>query len=245
MTLSNKTALVTGGAHRLGRAICLDLAGAGADIVVHYRDSREAAEEVASLVVKLGRKAWIIKADLENADDTGGLLGKATAAAGRLDILVNNASIFDEDSLDEFPFEALDLNVRINAFAPLVLSRAFAAQGNAGVIVNLLDSRVCSYDNLHASYHLSKRMLFSLTKMCALEFAPRVRVNGVAPGLVLPPAGTDESYLKERMSTLPLQKHGESEHVAGAVKFLATNDFITGQVIYVDGGRHLKTALYG
>ena len=136
-------------------------------------------------------------------------------------------------------------NVRINAWAPFVLSKAVADQGIPASIVNFLDTRMLDHDSKHVSYHLSKRMLFTLTRMTALEFAPRVRVNGVAPGLVLPPPGHDTSYLKALAHTNPLNAHGAAEDVARAVVFLFESPFITGQVIYVDGGRHMLGGIYG
>jgi hypothetical protein len=126
----------------------------------------------------------------------------------------------------------------------LELCREFAKQVRGGAIVNFLDTRVLDYDREHMSYHLSKRALFTLTRAMALEFAPAIRVNAVAPGLVLPPAGKDQSYLDALVHTNPLQAHGSVEDVAAAVLFLVTSPFVTGQVIYVDGGRHMLGGVY-
>ena len=135
--------------------------------------------------------------------------------------------------------------MRINAWAPFVLGRALARERRGGCIVNLLDSRITDYDAEHAAYHLSKRMLATLTRMMALEFAPRVRVNAVAPGLILPPPGEDDGYLERLKRTNPLERHGEPADVAEAVLFLARSLFVTGQTIFVDGGRHMRGAVYG
>jgi pteridine reductase len=113
------------------------------------------------------------------------------------------------------------------------------------VIINMLDCRITDYDRQHAAYHLAKRALFTLTKMLALEFAPGLRVNGVAPGLILPPAGKDRSYLEKLKSTNPLNAIGTVEQVVEAVRFLVNNEFITGQVIFIDGGRNLLSNTYG
>jgi len=127
----------------------------------------------------------------------------------------------------------------------LQLSRALAAQGRSGQVLNLLDCRILSYDAEHAAYHLSKRMLFSLTRMLALELAPRLRVNAVAPGLILPPPGRDEAYLQALARTNPLQRHGGAGDVVRAALFLMQSGFVTGQVIYVDGGHHMTGRTYG
>jgi len=145
----------------------------------------------------------------------------------------------------DFSLDELTSNVQVNALAPLVLAREFAKQGRPGDIINLLDARVTDYDQEHAAYHLSKRMLFTLTRMMALEFAPEIQVNAIAPGLVLPPPGKDAEHLKARVKDNPLQRHGDVEDVVDALLFLLRSDFITGQVIFVDGGYHMKGSTYG
>lgn len=242
--LAGKTALVTGGAKRLGRAVVLALVDRGANVVVHYGSSGSAAQElVASLEAKGGR-GWTIQAKLDRDEDRDSLIGRTLETAGSLDILVNSASIFPADRLTDFGWERLEQNVRVNAFAPLVLARDFAESCNGGNIINFLDTRMLDYDMEHASYHLSKRMFASLTRMMAAEFAPSFRVNAVAPGLVLPPKGKDESYLAGLAHTNPLNTYGGEEDITRAVLFLLESPFITGQVIYVDGGRHMSGRFY-
>jgi hypothetical protein len=239
-------ALVTGAALRLGAAISRRLAAGGADLVLHCRASREAAEELAAEVRAAGRRAWVLAADLDDPAMAEALLPRAAeAAGGPVTVLVNNASIFPRDRVTDFTLADLEHNLRVNTWAPLVLSRALAAQGEPGVVVNLLDCRIHDYDEEHAAYHLSKRMLFSLTRMTALEFAPRVRVNAVAPGLILPPPGEDESFLERMAHTNPLHAHGSPGEVAAAVDYLVRAPFVTGQVIHVDGGRHMRGRVYG
>jgi NAD(P)-dependent dehydrogenase (short-subunit alcohol dehydrogenase family) len=245
LQLSGRTALVTGAAKRLGRATALALAAEGADVVIHYRTSEAEAAATADEVRDTGRKAWAVRGDLAAGDGAAQLFEEATGLAGPIDILVNSASIFPGSTVLGFTADELAENVQVNALSPLVLARALAAQGAGGDVVNFLDSRVTDYDRDHAAYHLSKRMLLSLTRMLALELAPGVRVNAVAPGLVLPPPGEDESYLERLASTNPLNRHGEADDVARAVVFLVTSPFVTGQVIYVDGGRHMRGQVYG
>ena len=204
--LAGKAALVTGAAKRLGRATALALARAGASVVAHFNTSVEAAEELAGRIRDVGPKAWTLQADLADPAQAEGLFARAVERAGPIDILINNASIFSPSHLSDFTVEELTANVHLHAVAPLLLGRALAAQGRAGVIVNFLDCRIVDYDRAHAAYHVSKRMLFTLTRMMALEFAPAVRVNGVAPGLILPPPGQDESFLDRMASSNPLHR---------------------------------------
>lgn len=243
---SGKTALVTGAGRRIGRAVAESLAARGAGVLVHYRSSRSGAEETAAAARELGAEAWTIEADLGDSQEAGRLVTRAVEKAARpIDYLVNNASIYSESRLADLTPDDLNDNVQVNALAPLLLSRSFAEQDLDGVIVNLLDTRITDYDRKHVAYHLSKRMLYSLTRLMAIEFAPRVRVNAVAPGLILPPAGEDEDYLRRLAPTTLLNRPGCLNDVTEAVRFLLESDFVTGQVVYVDGGRHLKGSVYG
>ena len=242
--LEGKRALITGAAKRMGKAIAHALAAKGAHIVVHYRGSQREAEHLAGTLRDQGVHAWTVQADLADPEAARAMFAGAVEQAGAIDILVNNASIFPEQTFEETDWQAVEMNMRVNAYAPLVLGRAFAAQKRSGAIVNLLDTMVRDYDRKHVPYHLSKRMLATLTRMMAVECAPDTQVNAVAPGLVLPPEGKDLSYLEGLAHTNLLQSHGESGDVARAVVFLCENAFITGQTIYVDGGRHLKGCMY-
>jgi len=242
--LRGQTALITGAAKRLGRATALALADEGTNVVVHCRTSRDAAEATATALRARSVDAWTIAVDLGDPSEAEQLVPRAIEAAGPIDILINSASIFDPSTLMDFTVEELGENVQVNAMAPLQLARPFVAQGREGSIVNLLDTRIAEYDSKHVAYHLSKRMFASLTRMMALEFAPKVRVNAVAPGLVLPPAGADESHMQQLASSNPLQRAGDPDGVTNAIRFLLESDFVTGQTIYVDGGYHLKGRVY-
>jgi len=238
--LQGRVALVTGGARRIGAAIALALGRAGAGVVLHYRESRDAAEALAADLRGLGVAAHTVAGDLSVPEEAEGLVAAATAVAGPLDLLVNNASIFPSVTIDDMTPEQLHENINVNALAPFLVSRAFARQGRPGSIVNLLDTRIASYDRNHLAYYLSKQMLDSMTRAAALEYAPGIRVNGVAPGLILPPAGEGADYLARLAGTNPLHRTGAPEDIAEAVLFLFRSPFITGEVIYVDGGRHLR-----
>jgi len=243
--LHGKTALVTGAGKRLGAATALELARHGVAVVVHYGRSHAEAEQVAQAAKTLGVHAWTVGANLADPAAADALFDRAVHLAGPIDILVNNASVFPRAGLATLSVADLHANLDVNALAPLLLSRKFFSQGRPGCIVNFLDARITNFDSEHAAYHLSKRMLFSLTRMMALEFAPAVRVNAVAPGLILPPEGEDQSYLERLAHTNPLGRHGDARDVTEAVLFLIRSEFITGQVIFVDGGRHMKGAMYG
>ena len=240
MNLEGKSSLVTGAARRIGRAIALALAAEGANVVVHYGDSEREALALCDEIERRGARASALKANLDDPVELEGLIGRAAQAFGPLDVLVNNASVFPADTVATIDLQSLRQNMEVNAWAPFALSRAFREQTARGRIVNLLDTRISGYDRAHVGYILSKHVLTVLTRMTALEFAPEVTVNAVAPGLILPPPGEGEEFLERIKETLPLQRIGEPSEVADAVLFLAKSDFITGQIVYVDGGRHLR-----
>ncbi len=244
LELSGKTALITGGAKRLGAVTALELARHGVNCVLHYRESEAEAHQTADEVSALGVKVWLVQGDLGVADVPDRVWESAESQSGGIDFLINSASIFPEETLDELTESTLAPNVNVNTLAPFHLARRFAATGREGVVINFLDTMVRDYDRKHVPYHLSKKMLHHLTRMMAVEYAPRLRVNGVAPGLVLPPEGKDTSYLESLKHSNPLQTYGCGEQIAHAVIFLLVNTFITGQVIYIDGGRNLRGCMY-
>jgi len=243
-SLAGKTALITGAARRLGRAMALALAQQGVNIVVHYNHSADEAASLCGEIRRLGVSAWPAQCDLSDAGLTEAFFDHVAAEAGPIDVLINSASTFEKETLWETSAQSLEANLRLHAMAPLILARALAGQKRGGAIVNILDTRVTVYDRQHAAYHISKRVLLTLTRMLALELAPAVMVNAVAPGLILPPAGQDESYLKKLAHCNPLNRYGDPGQVADAVLFLLRSRFITGQVIYVDGGYHMKGHMY-
>ncbi len=240
-SLKGKVALITGASRRIGRALSMALAEEGVNIVAH--DRRDLEQETAKLcdeVVGCGAKSWNVSADLEKPEEYETLIARAQRAAGSLDILINNASIFQPGTLMDMGSSDLMRHLHVNAWTPLVLSREFARHASRGKIINLLDTKITGYDREHVAYILSKQVLASLTTMCAAEFAPAVTVNAIAPGLILPPSGKDEAYLESLAHTVPLKRHGAPGDITDAALYLLKSDFVTGQVIYVDGGRHLR-----
>lgn len=242
--LSGKTALITGGAKRLGASTALALAREGVNCVIHYRESEDAARQTAAVVVKLGVKSWLVQGDLAASGVPVAVWNQSEQLSGGIDFLINSASIFPEGGLSDLSEATLFPNLVTNTLAPFELARCLAATGRSGCIVNFLDTMVRDYDRKHVPYHLSKKMLHHLTRMMAVEYAPRLRVNAVAPGLVLPPEGKDESYLASLAHSNPLQTYGSGDQVAHTVLFLLMNKFVTGQVIYIDGGRNLRGSMY-
>lgn len=243
--LYGKTALVTGAAKRLGREIALALADAGVNVVVHYRKSVAEADKLRTELVARGVKSWLLEADFDNAEAPGRLVSDVIAAAGSLDILVNSASLFLPSTIADMDFTGLMRHLQVNTWSPLVLSREFVRQAGRGKIVNMLDSRIAGYDCSHVAYILSKQALTALTEMMAVEFAPGVTVNGVAPGLILPPPGKNSAYLDNLAKGIPLKRHGDPGDITDAVLYLLRSDFVTGQIIFVDGGRRLMEQNHG
>jgi NAD(P)-dependent dehydrogenase (short-subunit alcohol dehydrogenase family) len=243
--LAGQHALVTGAARRIGRALALALAEQGVSVVAHYHTSDAQAAELTAAMAEYGVSAWPLQADLEDPTQAETLVERACSLAGNIDILINNASVFPAGTLADMDPHEVTRNVQVNALGPLQAGRALAARCKEGSIINLLDSRIVHYDKNHAAYHLSKRMLFTLTRMMALEFAPNVRVNAVAPGLILPPPGEGDDFLDRLAHSNPLQCKGCPGQVVDAALFLLQNPFITGQVIFVDGGHHMKGSVYG
>jgi pteridine reductase len=242
--MKGQKALITGAAKRIGRAIACRFAEESIDVILHYNRSWQEAEELKTRLEETGIRTSILKADLSCPEEVEELFKNAVSAFGHIDYLINNASLFPEDTLINFTAQGLLENINVNALAPLLLSREFAVQNRKGKIINLLDARITDYDHKHASYHLSKRMLYDLTRLMALEFAPRIMVNAIAPGLILPPPGEGTGYLEKMKHSNPLNTYGTLKEITDAVMFLINAEFITGQVIYVDGGRHLKGCVY-
>ena len=237
---SRGAALVTGGAKRIGRAICLELAAAGFDVAVHHRDSDNEAANVVREIKALGRRALCLSADLADAAATHALVGPAVEALGPLSVLVNNASVFADDRLDSLTGESWSMHMDVNLRAPVMLAQAFAAQAPDGsAIVNILDQRVLKPDPRFFSYSLSKSALWVATRTMAQALAPRIRVNGVGPGPTLPSVHQTAADFAAEAQATPMQRAGCPEAVAAAVRWLVEADLVTGQMIAVDGGQHL------
>lgn len=238
-------ALITGAAQRLGRAAALDLARAGWGIVVHYRDSGEAANALLAEIAKQGGHAVSVRADLNDKAERHALITHATQKAGAPIIaLVNCAAMFEHDTIDTLTEEALERHIALNAFTPSLLAREFAEalpEGARGGVVNFLDFKLASPYPDHFSYTLSKYALAGATELLARALAPRVRVNAVAPGYVLPAPGQADADYQRLHADTPLNYGPTPEDVAHAVRFLLENGAVSGQTIHVDSGRRFRS----
>jgi len=233
-------ALVTGGARRIGRAIVLALARRGHDVAIHHRESKDDAEAVASEVRALGCRSIVVAADLTDEAAVRALVPAATAALGPLSVLVNNASVFEDDRVCALSRETWDRHIETNLRSPIVLAEAFAAQAPDGsAIVNLLDQRVLKPDPRFVSYAISRNGLWWATRTLAQALAPRIRVNGVGPGPTLKSIHQSDADFQAEAAAVPLGHGASPDEIAEAVLYLVQARSVTGQMIAVDGGQHL------
>ena len=237
-SLEGKTVLITGAARRLGRSFALACARAGADVVIHHGHSDEEADEVRAEIEKMGRRAWIFRADLSDSSQAGTLIPSISPSTP-LHALVNSAAIFESLSLQATSPEAWHRHLQINLTAPFLLSQAFARQAQPGArIVNILDWRALRPGADHFPYTISKAALAALTRSLAVALAPTITVNGLALGAILPPA--DGNKNPEILKNIPLKRWANEGEVEQALLFLLTcPTYITGEILHVDGGRHL------
>jgi len=236
--LDGRTILITGAARRLGRLFALTCARAGADIVIHHGHSDEDAEILRAEITGFGRRTWVFQADLSDSSQAQGLIplvNESTPLHG----LVNSAAIFESLALDSTSIEAWQRHLAINLTAPFLLSQAFARQAEEGArIVNIVDWRALRPGADHFPYTVSKSALAAMTKSLALALAPKVVVNGLALGAILPPA--DGNKNPDILKNIPLKRWAQEGEVEQALIFLLTCPaYITGEIIHVDGGRHL------
>jgi NAD(P)-dependent dehydrogenase (short-subunit alcohol dehydrogenase family) len=239
-----KAALVTGAGQRIGRACALALAEAGFAVAVHYRGSRTAAEAVVAAIGDNG-KAVALSTDLADEAAVAELMHRAASALGPIGVLVNNASVFANDTVDEVTRASWDEHLAVNLRAPFVLMQEFARGLPAdagGLIVNLLDQRVWNLTPYFVSYTLSKAGLWTLTQTMALALAPRIRVNGIGPGPTVPSARQSSEQFIEQCRSVPLQRGTSPMEIGAALRFLLAAPAITGQMLALDGGQHLGWA---
>ncbi len=239
MSTPKGAALVTGGARRIGAAIARALAQNGYDVALHYLTSAESAERTAGEIEEMGRRCRLFRCDLNHHEEATALIPSVREHFSHLNVLVNNASIFEPGALADTGRDLFERHFNINFKAPFFLTQAFAEGCAQGQIINILDTRVSRSDQHHAAYTLSKKALLELTRMAARELGPAIRVNGVSPGMILPPPGEVVDELERRSAALPLKRIGNMANLVAAVLFLLDNPFVTGECIYVDGGEHL------
>ena len=247
--LEDKVALVTGGAARIGAQICRTLANAGAIVAIHCHRSLAAAEDLVEEIEAAGGESFVVRADLSEEDDRVALIDSVIERAGRLDILVNNASIFEKIPLDEMTSDAAQMMWRVNAEAPLMLTQhaaphlRFEGEGDPGSVINMIDNSSGRNDWPELSHYCaSKAALLSMTRSLAQELAPSIRVNAVGPGAILFQDWESEERRSAVLSSIPMRRQGDTEEIAETVLFLAAGpSYITGQIIDVDGGWSLTS----
>lgn len=238
LPLKDKCVLITGAARRVGKIFALACARAGADVVIHHGHSDDEAEEVRKEIAGLGRKAWIFRADLNDSEQTRELIPQISASTP-LHALVNSAAIFKQLSVEQTTIKEWEKHIAINLTAPLLLSQAFARQAVAGGrIVNILDWRALRPGADHFPYTISKASLAAMTKSLAVALAPRILVNGLALGAILPPS--DGASNPDIIKNVPMGRWAHENEIERALIFLLSSpEYITGEIIHLDGGRHL------
>lgn len=238
-----KTALVTGGAKRIGRAIVEDLAAHGFAVAIHGHGSLDAAEALASAIRDRGGRACTVRADLQDTKAAQTLMDQAARSLGPIGLLVNNASVFLKDSLEDFDEAAWDAHFALHVKAPSLLTRDFAAQlpkDRSGLVVNIIDQRVWAPNPRFYSYMLSKSALYMATTTMAQALAPAIRVNGIGPGPTLANDRQNDADFQAQKDALLLKTGPELAEFGRTIRFLFDTPSITGQMIALDGGQHLQ-----
>jgi len=236
-----KVVLITGSARRIGREFALYLADKGWSIALHYhRSAGDASSLLHDLRVRYGDQQFeIFNVDLSDNKSVEYLIPDVITHMGRLDMVINNAAVFEQRRLTETSAEKIRNYLAINLEAPLLLMKSFVLTNSRGLIINLLDSRIDSNSPSHFAYSLSKKALAEATRLAAVEFAPKIRVNGLALGAVFPPEGKDESYLAGVAAKSPMQEPTEINSILHTLTFFLENESVTGQIIFCDGGMSL------
>jgi len=237
----SETALITGAAKRVGRALVLHLASLGWNIAIHYNSSEtEAKQFLEELANSFPHQQFgIFKADLNRSDEVENLIPQVIQAMGPIDLLINNASIFEPARLEKTSAELLERQMNVNFKAPFILMRDFSRLSKSGLIINFVDTRIVTNQSSFAAYSIAKKALWELTKMAALEFGPGIRVNAIAPGLTLPPEEKGEDYLLKLAGNIAMKRPGGLEPILKSLDYILNNDYLTGQLLFCDGGENL------
>tara|TARA_B100000131_G_scaffold210709_1_gene202563 strand:+ start:477 stop:1232 length:756 start_codon:yes stop_codon:yes gene_type:complete len=234
--------IITGGATRIGAAIAKKLSGPGVEIVIHYNKSKLNAEKLKKELSKNLTKVYLVKGNLGNETDVNKIVKFAKSKLKYFNCLINNASLFENDKLDNFTSDSWGRHLRTNLRTPALLSKEFAKniRGKNNNIINIIDQRVFKLTPYFFSYTISKTGLYTLTKTSAMSLAPNIRVNGIAPGPTLKNKRQTEKHFKKQYLSTPLKKQVNVQEICNAVDFLIKNRSITGQVIAMDSGQSLN-----
>lgn len=232
-------ALVTGAATRLGLAFANAMADRGYDIALHYHHSSERAKQQAELIRRRGVRCETFQFDLAN-NDPERLIEQAHHCFPSLQVLINSASAYHAGTVADTEMTLLQKQFAVNFFAPYLLSGRFARLVVRGSIINILDNKIAFQQYQYAAYLMSKKALAEFTKLAAMEFAPGIRVNAIAPGVVLPGENRTSDYIDWRIQGIPLQRQGRVEDLIQAMNYLLDSEFVTGQILFVDGGEGMN-----
>lgn len=239
MTQVQGTALVTGSAIRLGKAIALGLAKSGYNIALHYNSSEAAAQQAADEFRAYGVACELFPFDLLNEPDMNPLMERVRSRFDDLKVLVNSASVYDAAPIAETTPELFEKQFKVNFQAPYFLTQAFAKNNGSGCVINIIDNKVAFNQYQYSAYLLSKKALAEFTKLAAIELAPAVRVNGIAPGVILPAGSRTSDYIQWRVQGIPVKQQGSTDNISQAVNYILENPFVNGQILFVDGGESL------
>jgi len=236
-----RTALITGASKRIGKTIAKHLAEKGWNIIIHYNTSDYEAKRLASeLSSKFPSKKFsLINANLSSTRDVIGIIPKLVSEIGEFKLLINNASVFDKGYIQETSVDLYENQMDVNLKAPFLLIRDFANYCKEGNIINFVDTRITTNKSNFGAYSLSKKGLWDITKMAALEFAPEIRVNAIAPGVTLPPEDEDEAYLLNLAKSIPMKIPGGLTPILKSIDYILENHHLTGQLLFADGGENL------
>jgi pteridine reductase len=236
-----QTALITGASKRIGKSLAEHLSEKGWNIAIHYNHSAAHANNLKTeLSDKYPNQQFrIFRADLANIKDVQQLISSVLSEIGKLHLLINNASVFEKNFIKATSPEFFDQQMGVNLKAPFFLMRDFANHCKEGNIVNFVDTRITSNKTDFSAYTISKKALWEVTKMAALEFAPEIRVNAIAPGVTLAPEDKDDSYLHNLAQGIPMKKPGGIIPILKSLDYILENDHLTGQLLFADGGENL------
>lgn len=237
--MSKGTALVTGGAVRLGKVFSQSLAEAGYNLAIHYNSSSGEATATMEELRKIGVECEIFQFDFSQSNDVSELMSNVRARFPDLNVLVNSASVYDQANMMETSEAMLEKQFKVNLMTPYFLTKAFALQCKTGSVINIIDNKIAFNQYQYSAYLLSKKALAEMTKLAALELAPAVRVNGLAPGVVLPASVRTQEYIDWRIEGIPVKRQGNTNNIAQALHYLLDNNFMCGQILTVDGGESL------
>ena len=234
--------IITGGATRIGAAIAKKLSGKGIEILIHYNKSKSKAENLKKVLQKKGSKVFLVRGDLSKENDVNKIIKFAKSKLKFFDCLINNASLFENDKIENFTTDSWGKHLRTNLRTPALLSKAFARniKGKNNNIINIIDQRVFKLTPYFFSYTISKTGLYTLTKTTAMSLAPKIRVNGIAPGPTLKNKRQSEKHFKKQYMATPLKRQTNVQDICNAVDFFIKNRSITGQVLAIDSGQNLN-----